>query len=44
MNGPRYGLPRVRTTAIHVGGDQDKLKALMADFVKDGQAETFSKG
>jgi hypothetical protein len=37
-------LPWVRVAAVHVGGDQDKLKDLMADFVKDGEAANILEG
>ncbi|MEY9593680.1 hypothetical protein ABIA06_005971 [Bradyrhizobium yuanmingense] len=37
-------LPWVRLAAIHVAGDQDKLKELMADFVKDGEAGNILEG
>jgi hypothetical protein len=37
-------LPWVRLAAIHVAGDQDKLKGLMAEFVKDGEAGNILEG
>jgi hypothetical protein len=37
-------LPWVRLAAIHVAGNQDKLKELMAGFVKDGEAENILEG
>ncbi|MCA1470864.1 hypothetical protein I6F09_23545 [Bradyrhizobium sp. IC3195] len=37
-------LPWVRLAAIHVAGDQDKLKELMAGFVKDGEAGNILEG
>jgi hypothetical protein len=37
-------LPWVRVAAVHVTGDHDKLKELMADFVKDGEASNVLEG
>jgi hypothetical protein len=37
-------LPWVRVAAVHVAGDHDKLKKLMADFVKDGEASNVLEG
>jgi hypothetical protein len=37
-------LPWVRVAAVHVAGDHDKLKKLMADFVKDGEASNLLEG
>jgi hypothetical protein len=37
-------LPWVRVAAIYVRGDQDKLKELMADLVKEGNAPNLLEG
>jgi hypothetical protein len=37
-------LPWVRLAAIHVAGDQNKLKELMAEFVKAGEAGNTLEG